>query len=1004
MFLENSTFCKGLYDSGSNISIINKRMLEFLNLSYFKVKKPEFKMVSGQGKVIGITKLKIKIFNITRTVFVFVLDSPDFSHDFLVGLDLIYEFGLCQDNNLKIFQNTNRKQSREPHSCNNFYVHSVNKCNLETSLSHLSSDKQSAIHQLITDYNKAFATSKFDVGGVRGHKAHIKMSEHRYISRKPYRCNVIDQREIESQVNQLLEAGLIEESTSPFAAPVTLAVKKQADGSKKKNRLCIDYTALNKLIVPESQPFPHIEDLITKARDCQWYSVIDINSAFWSIPLREKDRYKTAFVTQTGHYNWKCLPFGLKTSPAIFQRILRNTLKKYGLDDFAVNYIDDILIFSKTFKEHLDHLKKLIYNIYLEGFRLSLAKCEFAQSKVKYLGHIIENNSTTPVFDNVVPLRNFPVPKTQKNVRQFLGKINFYHAYIPNAASLLAPLHHLLKKNVKFIWSDDCQQSFQTCINLLCSHPCLSIFCPEKDTFVYTDASNEGIGAVLKQRQSDGSIKPVAFFSKKISDSHKKKRAIFLECLAIKESLLYWRHKLLGLKFKIFTDHKPLVGKKVNSQYDDELRELLLHISQFDFVIEYKPGIENTEADCLSRNPVLEHDENFPDLKIVNFIDFSHIKADQKDNLENIKKFKDTFEENGLIFSNVKKKKRILISEKFAKELIENAHFYYGHIGAQQLQYTLFPYFYVKNFSRLIKVFCQHCSTCIRNKTRIPAHYGLLSHLGPATRPFEYMSVDTIGGFSGYHSSHKYIHLLVDHFTRFAYVLTSKTQTASDFKKLLNLVLKDGNKIENLLADQYASLNSTEFKNFVNENNIKLLYTAVDCPFSNGLNERLNQTLVNRLRCKINENDVNKKKSWSVLVNACVEEYNNTIHSVTRFAPNYLLTGVVPKFLQTLKMDLSNFNLTLDRKRALDNSIKNHQQNEKYYNQTRTNITFSDGDMVYINHGNSLNRNKLDSLRTGPFKILKKISNVMYLVDSGIRRSESNVFHVSKLYPYKPPP
>lgn len=166
---------------------------------------------------------------------------------------------------------------------------------------------------------------------------------------------------------------------------------------------------------------------------------------------------------------------------------------------------------------------------------------------------------------------------------------------------------------------------FRQCINLLCSHPCLSIFCPEKDTFVYTDASNEGIGAVLKQRQSDGSIKPVSFFSKKISDSHKKKRAIFLECLAIKESLLYWRHKLLGLKFKIFTDHKPLVGKKVNSQYDDELRELLLHISQFDFVIEYKPGKENTEADCLSRNPVLEHDENFPDLKIINFIDFSRL-------------------------------------------------------------------------------------------------------------------------------------------------------------------------------------------------------------------------------------------------------------------------------------------------------------------------------------------------------------------------------------------
>ncbi len=266
----------------------------------------------------------------------------------------------------------------------------------------------------------------------------------------------------------------------------------------KKNRLCIDYTALNKLIILENQPFPHIEDLIVKERDYNWYSVLDINSAFWSIPLREKDRYKTAFVTQTGHYNWKCLTFGLKMSPAIFQIILRNTLKKHGLDNFAVNYNDDILVFSKTFKEHLTHLKKLIHCIYLEGFPLSLAKCEFAKQKVKYLGHIIENNNTKPIFDNVFPLRNFPMPTTQKNVRRFLGKINFYRSYIPQAASVLAPLHKLLQKNVKFCWSSACQASFDYVINLLCSTTCLAIFSPSKETYVFTDASTDGIGNVLK--------------------------------------------------------------------------------------------------------------------------------------------------------------------------------------------------------------------------------------------------------------------------------------------------------------------------------------------------------------------------------------------------------------------------------------------------------------------------------------------------------------------------
>ncbi len=183
-----------------------------------------------------------------------------------------------------------------------------------------------------------------------------------------------------------------------------------------------------------------------KARDCSWYSLLDINSAFWSIPLRAKDKYKTAFVIQTGHYNWKCLSFGLKTSPAVFQRTLRNISKRNGLDEFCVNYIDDILIFSKTFDQLLVHLQKLLSALQSVGFRLSLAKCNFAKNKINYLGHTIENNLIKPLFYNVLPLRSFPKPKNIKNIRQFLGKVNFYHMYIPNSAKILAPLHNLFKK------------------------------------------------------------------------------------------------------------------------------------------------------------------------------------------------------------------------------------------------------------------------------------------------------------------------------------------------------------------------------------------------------------------------------------------------------------------------------------------------------------------------------------------------------------------------------
>ena len=172
---------------------------------------------------------------------------------------------------------------------------------------------------------------------------------------------------------------MIEESCSPFAAPVTMAYKKTGDGGKKeKVRTCVDFRELNKLLVPEHHPFPLIEDMVIKTRDCSWFTALDINSAFWSIPIRIKDRYQTGFVTQQGHYQWCNMPFGLKNSPSIFQRILSGIIKKNQLEDFCINYIDDILIFSKSFEEHVVHIELLIKAITEEGFKLKFLKCNFA--------------------------------------------------------------------------------------------------------------------------------------------------------------------------------------------------------------------------------------------------------------------------------------------------------------------------------------------------------------------------------------------------------------------------------------------------------------------------------------------------------------------------------------------------------------------------------------------------------------------------------------------------
>ncbi|KAA5608264.1 transposase family protein, partial [Pseudomonas aeruginosa] len=224
----------------------------------------------------------------------------------------------------------------------------------------------------------------------------------------------------------------------------------------------------------------------------------------------------------------------------------------------------------------------------------------------------------------------------------------------------------------------------------------------------------------------------------------------------------------------------------------------------------------------------------------------------------------------------------------------------------------------------------------------------------------------------------------VDHFTRYAYICTSKTQGSNDFIKLMQKVTKNYD-VNMVLSDQYPGINSKEFKEFLRNNNIKIVFTAVDAPFSNGLNERLNQTLTNKIRCKINESD--KKTSWTTIAQECVEKYNETEHTVTKFAPRYLLEGENVSILPLhLKTSCTTEDLRRDRKLALENTIKSHNYNKNIFDQYREGYKLEEGDSVYVENGNKLNRKKMDELRTGPDKILKKISESIYEVDTGHKK------------------
>jgi len=291
----------GTYDSGSQISLINAKLVKIIE----KVKdqnKIFLRTVNGVTSTEGLITIKARIFDTEEDIDVFIVKNENFEN-FIIGLDMIKKFRLVQNENLEIKQMKDFNARKIDNKIINTYLVNFNEHikedEFEIKIKHLDKKKKIEIEKIIEKHKVIFAKDKYDIGKVKDYEAKIDLVIDKYSSKRPYRCSIEDKKEIEEQISKLLEKHLIEESYSPFAAPVTLALKKDEN---KKLRLCINFRDLNKNIIPQAKPFPIIDDLIIKTRNCKYFTTLDINTAFWSIPLRIEDRRKTAFVTQEGHY------------------------------------------------------------------------------------------------------------------------------------------------------------------------------------------------------------------------------------------------------------------------------------------------------------------------------------------------------------------------------------------------------------------------------------------------------------------------------------------------------------------------------------------------------------------------------------------------------------------------------------------------------------------------------------------------------------------------------
>ena len=468
---------------------------------------------------------------------------------------------------------------------------------------HLNDEEWSSLNKTIEEFADIFHTEDSALTFTNHTKHSIPTTSNIPINTKTYRFPQIHQKEVKEQIEKMLHQKIIRHSTSPWSSPIWVVPKKLDASGKQKWRVVIDYRKLNDITIGDSYPLPNITDILDKLGHSIYFSTLDLASGFHQIELNPDDIAKTAFNTPYGHYEFLRMPFGLKNAPATFQRAMDSVL--YGLQgERCFVYLDDIVVFASSLQEHEQKLTEVFNRLRKHGLKVQPDKCEFLRKEVAYLGHIISNEGVKPNPDKVQAVQSFPVPKTCKDIKSFLGLAGYYRRFIPNFSKITKPLTSLLKKDVPFIWSDDQQQSFDHCKKILTESPILQYPDFSKEFILTTDASIHAIGAILSQGEI-GKDLPIAYASRTLNKAESNYSTIERELLAIVWAVKHFRPYLFGRRFKIVTDHKPLTWLFSVKDPGSRLVRWRLKLEEFDYEIIYKAGKNNTNADALSRPPIM---------------------------------------------------------------------------------------------------------------------------------------------------------------------------------------------------------------------------------------------------------------------------------------------------------------------------------------------------------------------------------------------------------------
>ena len=907
----------------------------------------------------------------------------------------------------------------------------------------MSKDQQKKVASLLSKYSSVFSENDNDIGrtGVLNHRIPTKDAQpiKQPLRRVPYHM----QKEMDEQIDNMLEKDVITPSKSPWASGIVLVKKK--DGSK---RFCIDYRRLNDVTIKDAYPLPRIDESLDQLAGSKWFSCLDMNSGYWQVELDKDDRKKTAFISRKGLFEFKVLPFGLCNAPATFERLMEIVLAGLHWETCLV-YLDDIIVCGKTFEDMVKNLDEVLDRLQEAGLKLKARKCQLFAKRVNFLGHVISEDGISTDPKKTECVQNWPVPTTVKEVRSFLGFCSYYRRFIFRFSEIAKPLHKLTQKGVRFKWTKECQNAFQTLKTKLVNAPVLAHPDFNHGFILDVDACDQSIGAVISQK-INGEEHAIAFASRTLTKSERAYCVTRKELLALVTFVKHFKHYLYGKNFLVRTDHSSLRWLMNFKNPEGQIARWIETLSSYDMKVEHRPGRLHQNADGVSRIPCKQCGVNEEINYSVNVVGSSNpevfdLKAIQ-DSDRDISLLKNWLEKGikpdtraismesyffkalygqwkNLEIQDQKLVRRyedsatntvtaqVIVPQSHRRIVLNFAHDVQtsGHLGINKTLSKIRQNYYWPGLSQDVKSYVTGCITCQKCKEPIPTKRAPMQ-VARSGYPMERIAVDILGELPITDRDNKYVLVVSDYFTKWTESFPMKNMEAATVAKIMvEEVFTRFGIPDQIHSDQGRQFESRLFSEMCQLLEIDKTRTTPYHPKSDGMVERFNKTLCSMLRAYIDDNHSN----WDLLLPYIMMAYRAADHESTGLSPNMLMFGrntktpldVIYEMPPNVKHEPTNLWVWELQERlesvhkfvreatgsAIARQKKIHDKKLSYEN-----FNVDDRVLVYFPVKKTGQTHKFTSFWRGPFEVIEILTEVLLKINCG-RNGTVATIHIDRV-------